>query len=264
MTLRIGFVGLGDIGMPMARCVVDGGFQVSSCAHRRREAIETLKLSGLTEVDNPYIVAKQSDVLITMVVDEAQTDNVLRGELGALAGMAPGSVIVVMSTVSPEYCQRVAAEASKNGIAVLDCPVSGGRQRAADGTLALICGGDTEIVERCRPVLETMGTIFHCGAVGMGQIAKLANNALVGSQFQLVQEIRSMSQAHGMDLEELMNILTHSSGTSFVVENWNYLEADWDHFSPMVKKDLDLCLSAAGTKSVCMPLVEAAVKLVSK
>ena len=98
----------------------------------------------------------------------------------------------------------------------------------------------------------------------MGQLVKLANNALVGSQYQLVQEIRTMSQCYGFDSEELMKILTQSTGTSFVVENWEFLEGGWDHFSPMVEKDLDLCLSAAQAKNVCRPLVQAAAKLISR
>jgi 3-hydroxyisobutyrate dehydrogenase len=257
MDKRVGFVGLGDIGMPMARRILDGGFEVISSAHKRREAIETLKASGLIEVDNTYEVAKQSDLLITMVVDESQTGTVLKGTHGALAGLASGSVVIVMSTVSPEYCQSLAAEAEEIGIDVLDCPVAGGRPRAEQGALALICGGESEVVERCRPVLETMGTIFHCGHVGMGQVVKLANNGLVAAKFRVVQEVRAMSEAYGMDLDELMKIISHSTGTSFVVENWDFLSSNWGHMGRMAKKDLDLCLAAAEARRVAMPLLEA-------
>lgn len=255
---RVGFIGLGDIGMPMARCVLGGGFRVVSSAHRRREAIELLKSSGLIEVDNPYEVAEQSDVLITMVVDEAQTDAVLKAKNGALAGLASGSVIVVMSTVSPVYCEALAAQVAENDIAVLDCPVAGGRPRAEQGALALICGGDTNTLERCRPILETMGTIFHCGAVGMGQTAKLANQGLVASQFQLVREVRAMAGAYGMDMRTLMEVICHSTGTSFVAENWDFLEPNWGHLGPLAKKDLHLCIAAAEAKNVAMPVIDAA------
>jgi 3-hydroxyisobutyrate dehydrogenase-like beta-hydroxyacid dehydrogenase len=143
---RVGFIGLGDIGTPMAGRILEGGYRVASCAHRRREAIEMLKASGLVEAPNPYEVARQSEILITMVVDEAQTDAVLKGKDGGLAGLVPGSTVVVMSTVSPDYCKALAVEAADAGIDVLDCPVSGGRPRAAEGSLALICGGDRRAV----------------------------------------------------------------------------------------------------------------------
>ena len=261
MDNRVGFIGLGDIGTPMARRILEAGFQVCSSAHRRRNAIESLKASGLVEVDSPYDVAKQSDLVATMVVDEAQTDTVLRGPEGALAGLASGSVVIIMSTVSPEYCKSLAAESAETGIDILDCPVAGGRPRAERGALALICGGDSKVLERCRPILETMGTIFHCGPIGMGQVVKLANNGLVASQFQLVQEVRAMAEAYEMDLNALMKIIGQSTGTSFVVENWEFLETNWRHMGRMAKKDIDLCLAAAKAKNVSMPLVEAACKL---
>jgi 3-hydroxyisobutyrate dehydrogenase len=261
MKERVGFIGLGDIGTPMARRILAGGFQVYSSAHRRRDAIELLKESGLVEAASPYEVALQTKVLASMVVDEAQTDAVLRGPKGALAGLASGSIVIVMSTVSPEYCKSLAAEAAETGIDILDCPVAGGRPRAERGALALICGGDSKVVERSRPILETMGTVFHCGPIGMGQVVKLANNGLVASQFQLVQEVRAMAEAYEMDLSALMKILSRSTGTSFVVENWDFLETNWRHMGRMAKKDIDLCLAAAKAKNVSMPLVEAACEL---
>ena len=261
MDKRVGFIGLGDIGTPMARRILEGGYRVTSCAHRRREAIEMLKASGLVEAPNPNEVARQSDILITMVVNEPQTDAVLRGAAGGLAGLASGSTVVVMSTVSPNYCKALSLEAAKVGINVLDCPVSGGRPRAAEGSLALICGGEPAVVERCRPVLENMGRIIHCGPVGMGQVAKLANQGLTAAQFRLVQEVRAMAAAYGMDLDNLMDVVRSSTGASFIAENWSFLEPNWKHLGRMDKKDIDLCLAAGRDKEVDMPLVEAASQL---
>ncbi len=262
--VRVGFIGLGDIGMPMARRILDAGYQVASCAHRRREAIETLKASGLIEAGSPLEVARQSDILITMVVDEQQSDNVLRGTSGALAGLAQGSVIIVMSTVSPGYCQALAAEAADAEIKVLDCPVAGGRPRAEQGALTLICGGDIPILEQCRPVLETMGRISYCGPLGMGQVVKLANNGLVASQFALIQEIREMASAHGMNLQLLMDVIGQSTGTSWVLENWSYLEPRWKHLGPMARKDVLLLLDATRTKQIDTPLIETASRTAAR
>jgi 3-hydroxyisobutyrate dehydrogenase-like beta-hydroxyacid dehydrogenase len=245
----------------MARRILDGGFDVTGCANRRREAIEELKARGLAEVNSPYEVGQQSNILITMVVDEAQTDAVLRGERGALSALSPGSAVIVMSTVSPGYCQELAGETAKLEIEVLDCPVAGARPRAEKGALALICGGSTENIERCQPVLETMGTIFRCGDVGMGQVVKLANNAVVAAKFKAVEEVREMAEAYGMDLNELMEILQHSTGKSFVVDNWDFLSSNWGHMGHMAKKDLDLYLAAAKEKNVASPLLQATEKL---
>jgi 3-hydroxyisobutyrate dehydrogenase-like beta-hydroxyacid dehydrogenase len=256
--VRVGFIGLGDIGMPMARRILDAGYQVASCAHRRREAMETLKASGMIEAGSPLEVARQSEILITMVVDEQQSDTVLRGTSGALAGLSPDSTVIVMSTVSPGYCEALAGEAAKAGIGVLDCPVAGGRPRAEQGDLTLICGGDMPIVEKCRPVLETMGRISYCGAIGMGQVVKLANNGLVASQFASIQEVLQMAAAHGMDLEVLMDVIGRSTGASWVLENWSYLEPRWKHIGPMARKDVLLLLDAVKAKQIDTPLIEAA------
>jgi 3-hydroxyisobutyrate dehydrogenase-like beta-hydroxyacid dehydrogenase len=254
---RVGFIGLGDIGAPMARRILDAGYQVTSSAHRRREAIDTLRASGLIEAGTPHEVASQSDILITMVVDELQSDTVLRGTNAALAGLSPGTVIIVMSTVSPEYCRKLAGEVVEAGIAVLDCPVAGGRPRAEQGSLTLMCGGDIQIVEQCRPVLETMGRVSYCGPVGMGQCVKLANNGLAAAQFALIQEVRQMAKAYEMNLETLMDVIGRSTGTSWVLENWSYLEPHWKHIGPMARKDVGLFLGAARAREVDTPLIEA-------
>ena len=255
--MRVGFIGLGDIGTPMARRILDAGYQVASSANRRREAIDTLKASGLIEASNPCEVAHQSDILITMVIDERQSDTVLKGPQGALAGLAPGSVVVVMSTVSPGYCQALAREAAAAGIVVLDCPVAGGPPRATEGSLTLICGGDPEVVEKCRPVLETMGKISHCGPVGMGQVVKLGNNVLVAGQFALIREVRQLAAAYGMDLVMLMDVIGRSTGACWVAENWGYIEPRWNHMGVMSRKDVELCGAAAKAIEFTLPMIEA-------
>lgn len=261
MTDRVGFIGLGNMGEPMAACILAGGYTVASCAHRQRKAIDALKARGLKEMEDPQAVAQHSDILITMVIDESQTDTVLRGDHGALKSLRSGSVVIVMSTVSPDYCKALAAEASKRGIGVLDCPVSGVRGRAEQGQLALICGGEKEAVARCQPVLTTMGSVHHCGETGMGQVAKLANNALGIIQFRLVEEVRSMADSYGMDLEQLMGVLRQSTGTSWVVENWDVLVSLWPQIEPLAKKDLDLCIAAGNKNSVTMPILQATAAL---
>jgi 3-hydroxyisobutyrate dehydrogenase-like beta-hydroxyacid dehydrogenase len=151
---RIGFIGLGDMGYPMARRLLKHGFAVISCANRRREVIETR--DGLIEKDNLRTVAAIADILITIVVDEIQTDAVLRGPSGALLSMKSGSVLILMSTLAPTYCKKIAALAAAQGITVLDCPVSEGTIGAEKGTLALIGGDDVDAMERARTAPEVL------------------------------------------------------------------------------------------------------------
>jgi 3-hydroxyisobutyrate dehydrogenase-like beta-hydroxyacid dehydrogenase len=256
-TNSVGFIGLGDMGKPMAANLLSKGFKVVSCAHRRREAIEELKQNGLIEKDNPRSVAQDVDILMTIVVDEIQTDNVLRGENGAIAGLKPGSMVIIMSTIRPDYCQALGSELADKNIAVLDCPVSGGPARAAEGTLALISGGAEADIEICRTALETMGTIFHCGDLGMGMVAKLANNSISLVTASLVIEARALARSHGMDMDKLMEVFRNGTANSFIVQAWGFMvEFTPDNYQIMVK-DLNIVKAVAESKNIEMPLLDA-------
>jgi 3-hydroxyisobutyrate dehydrogenase len=252
-----GFIGLGDMGEPMAACILAAGYPVVGCANRSRQAIEGLKAKGLLETANPAEVGARVDILITCVLDEAQTDAVLRGPNGALATLKPGAVVIVTSTLSPAYCQALAIEAARGGIDVLDCPVSGARPRAEQGTLALICGGEPGVIERCRAVMEAMGDIHHCGPVGMGQVAKLVNQGMLYSILKLIQEGRAMARAYGMEADTLMGVLGQSMGNTTAGENWDMFAANWSHIKKLGQKDIDLCITAARANQAAIPLIEA-------
>ena len=215
----VGFIGLGAMGEPMAGHLLAGGFRVTSCANRSREAIERLATAGLEERADAAAVGVDADILMTIVFDESQTDRVLRGDRGALSTMQSGSVIIVMSTVSPAYCRSLREEAATRGVEVIDCPVSGLPAGARARTLSLMVGGDAGAIEKCRAALETMGTIMRCGGIGMGQIVKLANNAVVIGTLGLLLEVRELVRGHGMDFEDFTEILNQSTGRSFVSES---------------------------------------------
>lgn len=232
----------------MAGRLLQHGFPVFSCANRRREAIEVLGKDGLIEVQGPAEVGARVDVLMTMVMDQAQTDQILRGPNGALATLKPGSVIILMSTLGPGYCQVLAVEAAEHGIDLLDCPVSGMRPGAFEGTLAIMAGGDIAVIERCREALETMGSIFHCGDIGMGMVAKLANNGVAMGTAALLIEVRAMARAYGMDLNLLMEILKKSTANSYIAQNWDALHPILPHVFNVGVKDVGLCAAAADSK----------------
>ena len=175
----IGFVGLGAMGEPMVARLLAAGFRVISYVNRSREAMDRLAPQGLVEVASAGELGAQSDVVMCCVFDEAQNDLVLRGADGVLATMRPGGSVLLMSTISPGYCQKLANEAAARRIAVLDCPLSGRVQGAAEGTLTLMIGGSEAAIAECEDVLGPLGNVMRCGDVGAGQVMKLANNAVV-------------------------------------------------------------------------------------
>ena len=250
----VGFIGLGAMGEPMAANLLRAGIDVVSCVNRNREPLERLAAEGLREVASPAEVGAEADVVMTVVWDEAQNDQVLRGPDGAIAAMASGGVVMVMSTVSPTYCKELAAEAAETGITVLDCPVSGQVKGAVDGTLTLMIGGDAHDIERCRDVLEPMGTVSHCGPVGTGQVMKLGNNAMAIGTFGLIMEVRDMVEAQGMPLDTFMEYLNRSTGRSFVSERWP-MPPKRITFNGMPVKDMRRCLAAATDVGVDMPML---------
>ncbi len=172
----------------------------------------------------------------------------------ALGAMSPGDTVIVMSTVSPTYCKELAVEVADAGIKVLDCPVSGMVKVAVDGTLTLMIGGEVADIDRCRAVLEPMGTVLHCGPVGSGQVMKLGNNAMAIGTFGLLMEVRDMVAAQGMDLDTFMEFLNHSTGRSFVTENWP-MPPERITFTGMPVKDMRRCLAAGEDVDVAMPML---------
>ena len=252
----IGFIGLGAMGEPMCGHILQAGYQVFSSANRNREPIERLKQAGLEERDNPAEVGAESDIVFTIVWDEEQNDQVLRGDNGALSRMQPGSTIIIMSTIAPAYCHELAAEAEKSGVSVLDCPVSGLVSGAKAATLSMMVGGDEAIIERCRPVLETMGTVMVCGGLGTGQAVKLGNNAISLGCYYLIQEVRDTVAAAGVDLDTFMSILNNSTGRSFVSKNFPMPETRQPLMS-MPEKDVSRCLGLAQEHQLEMPMLSA-------
>jgi len=268
MVKRVGFIGLGDIGLPMAKRVVSNGFDVTVCGHVRREPIEEMKRQGAKEVSSPREVASASEVVITMVRDAPQTEAILFGTHGVMEELSEGCGIIIMSTVSPQFCQEVAGIGQERGISVLDAPVSGTRLRAEEGTLTIMTGGETDQVEKYRPLLEAMGTVVHCGGIGTGEIAKLVNNVALLNNIVAVVEALSWGTRCGAQEERLIEIMEASTGDSFVVRTWFALKAKEairdvkPHILPgevpspvtLATKDLEIALDVADEMELPMPL----------
>lgn len=215
-TTRVGFVGLGSQGGPMARRIVDAGFPTTLWA-RRPESLEPLADTSATVAPSLRELGAASDVLGVCVVDDAGVDEVLRGPDGALGPMADGAVVIVHSTVHPATCLRLQEDFP--ALHVVDAPVSGGGLKAASGELVVMAGGPAEVVDRCRPVLETFGDpVLHLGPLGSGQEVKVLNNTVFAAQLALAAEVFELAAARRLDPEAVAAVLAGGSGRSYAAE----------------------------------------------
>jgi 3-hydroxyisobutyrate dehydrogenase len=245
---RVGFVGLGSQGAPMARRIVDAGFPTTLWA-RRPASLEPFEDTAAAVAGSPVELGAACDVLGVCVVDDAGVDDVLRGAEGALASMADGSVVVVHSTVHPATCLRLQEDFPR--LHVVDAPVSGGGHKAAEGELLVMAGGPAEVVERVRPVLATFGDpVLHVGPLGSGQEAKVLNNTVFAAQLALAAEVFALATSRGLDRQAVATILSSGSGRSYAAEVVTGSGFDLDGLAPfageLLAKDVGILVDRAG------------------
>ncbi len=254
---HVGFIGLGIMGKPMAKNLLKADFPVT-VYNRTRARAEELAPLGAQVAESPRTVAEQSDIIITIVSDSPDVRAVILGENGVIEGVRPGSLVIDMSTISPQVTREIADALRAKNVQMLDAPVSGGEKGAIDGTLSIMVGGEAEALERARPVLLAMGkTITHIGPNGMGQVCKLANQIAVGLQNLSMSEALLFAARAGADPVKVMQALQGGAANSWAFQNLapKMLRRD---FSPgfMVKlqqKDLRLVLEAADKLNLALP-----------
>jgi 3-hydroxyisobutyrate dehydrogenase len=212
--LRVGFIGLGSQGAPMARRIVEEGFPLTIWA-RRPESLEAFADTAAVSVSTPEQVGAASDLVGICVFSDADVEDVVLRADGVLQGMAPGGILAIHSTVHPDTVAHIAKRAAERQVAVLDAPVSGGGPAAASRTLLLIAGGDAADVSRCRPVFETYADpVVHVGPLGSGQIAKAINNLLLAAHMTVALDTFDFARELGLDLPALAEALAHGTGGS--------------------------------------------------
>ena len=257
MTDRIGFIGLGIMGRPMARNLMKAGFPLTVW-NRSRPGIDELVSEGAAEGGSPADVARRSDVVITIVGDSPDVEEVTLGAKGIIEGAHPGLVHIDMTTMSPQVTRRIAERLAEAGIEMLDAPVSGGQQGAIEGTLSIMVGGKAETLERCRPVLAAMGgKIVHCGPAGAGQTVKLCNQIAVALTNLGVCEALVFAARSGIDPWVMIEAVSAGAGTSWQLQNLAPRIVERD-FRPGFKvahqgKDLRLALEAAAAMAAPLP-----------
>jgi len=216
--VRVGFVGLGVMGLPMVGHLLAAGHDVAVWA-RRPESAAPIVAAGAVACGSPAELAARSEVVISIVTASADVEQLAFGPGGLVEGFAPGSIHVDMSTIAPGTARRLAVRYAGRGIAWLDAPVSGGGQGAIDATLALMVGGRADVLERVRPLFGCLGkTVVHMGEAGAGQVAKACNQMIMVSVIQAVAEAMRLAGAHGLDLAKVLEALQGGSAASRVLD----------------------------------------------
>ena len=196
--MKIGMIGLGIMGKPMAKNLLKAGYDLT-VSDLNKAAVEEVVAAGAKTASNAEI-GETCDLVMTMVPNSPQVKAVMLGENGVAAHMKPGSVFIDMSSINPVASKEIAAELAKKNIEMLDAPVSGGEPKAIDGTLSFMVGGKQEVFDKYKPVLEAMGSsVVRCGDVGAGNTTKLANQIIVACNIQAVAEAFTMAQKAGVD-----------------------------------------------------------------
>lgn len=218
MEERIGFIGLGVMGKPMARKLRAAGLDL--VVHSRSPGpVDELVAEGSERASDPSELAANADVVITMLPDTPDVDLVLFGERGVSGGIRPGSLVIDMSTIRPTEASRFAERLAAADVAMLDAPVSGGERGAIDGTLSIMVGGHDEAFGRALPILETLGgNVTHVGGSGAGQVAKACNQLIVGATIQAVGEALVLAAKAGVDPATVREALLGGFAGSKILE----------------------------------------------
>ena len=254
---RIGFCGLGIMGLPMARNALRAGFPVTVW-NRTAVRAEPLAAEGAAIAASPRSVAEASDIVVTMLTSSPDVESLTFGADGIAAGAHPGLLAIDMSTISPAVTRSIADRAAAAGFTTLDAPVSGGEIGAVEARLAIMVGGDAADVARAMPLFEALGkTIVHIGDHGAGQACKLANQIAVAINNLGVSEALVFAAAQGIDLERTRQVIAGGAGGSWAMQNYapKMLAGDFrpGFMVDLQQKDLRLVLEAAFAEHVSLP-----------
>ena len=265
--MKIGFIGLGAMGGPMAMRVVRAGFQqVCVGGHGAADALASL---GAALVATPAEVARQVDVVITMLPADAELNEVVLGVNGLREGFSPGKTLIDMTTATGMSLLEVERELAPLGVRVLDAPVSGGTPAAAEGKLTIMVGGDADLLEQHRPLLETMGTkIVHVGALGQGKVVKMVNQMMAAVHLLAIGEAFALGARCGADATTMYNVIRDSSGYSRMMDlrlpGFLLAGSSRPGFKlDLMKKDLNLALESARSTGIPVLLTSLATQIFS-
>ena len=254
---KIGFIGLGIMGAPMASNLIKAGYSLVVYNRTKSKADDLVK-SGAELGDSPSDVAKKCKYVITMLTDSPDVQQVILGESGVFEGIQPGSIVIDMSTISPTVTKEINKRLSEKNSSLLDAPVSGGSWGAIDGTLSIMVGGAKNDFENCVHLFETMGkNITHTGSSGMGQTTKLVNQILVAGTMNAVAEALVFAAKSGADLEKTIQAVGGGAAASWQLNTLGpkLINGDFDpgFMVKLQQKDLRLVIESAQELNVSIP-----------
>jgi 2-hydroxy-3-oxopropionate reductase len=258
MAGKVGFIGLGIMGKPMAHNLMEAGYGLV-VYNRSWAAVEELAGKGAETAGSPKEVAEACNTVITMLPDSPQVEEVVTGENGVLEGVTEGTLLVDMSTISPVVTEKLAQKAREMGASMLDAPVSGGETGAEAGTLSIMVGGSQEDFERAKPLFDVMGkTIVHVGESGTGQVVKACNQIVVALTIEAVSEALVLGSKAGASPAKVIQVLSGGLAGNKVMEakSENFLKHE---FNPgfrleLHRKDLGIALAAGREYGVPLPV----------
>ena len=263
----IGIVGVGAMGGAIAECLLRKGFDVIA-RDIVPERVDALACLGALPAASAFEVGQRARIVLTVVVDAGQTDAVLFGagdDAGVVAASAGGAIVVMCSTVAPAYVARLSERLHERGVALVDAPISGGPQRARDGTLSMMAAAPDEVVARVQPVLDAVAArLFRVGLrAGDGAAMKIVNNMLAGINLAAAAEALALADRLGMDLAEVCSVINASSGGSWIFGDRMPRALARDYEPPkaatkILAKDMGLVLEAAAKAGCVAPIAQAA------
>ena len=258
MAEKVGFIGLGIMGKPMAKNLMQAGYELA-VHNRSPEKAQELAREGATAAESPREVAGQSDIIITMLPDSPDVREILIGEGGVLEGIEEGALVVDMSTISPVVTEELAAAIGEKGASMLDAPVSGGDVGAIEGALSIMVGGSEADFERAKPLFEVMGkTVTHVGPTGAGQVTKACNQIVAALTIEAVSEALVLGSKGGVAPEKILDVLSGGLAYNKIMEVKR--EKLLSHaFEPGFRaelhhKDLGIALAAGREYGVALPV----------
>ena len=256
--VRVGFIGLGIMGKPMAKNVLKGGFPLCVYNRTASKAQELVDL-GAKLCSTPKEVAENSDIVVSIVSDTPDVEAVLFGENGVVFGAKKGLIVIDMSTISPQQTRVFSQKLSESGISMLDCPVSGGDTGAIAGTLTIMCGGDAAAFEKASPVLSAMGKkVTLMGESGAGQATKLCNQVCLSGALLGVAECLTLATKEGLDCNKVIEVLSGGAANShqLTMQGPKMVAHDYrpGFLVDLFQKDLRLVAQAAQADHLSMPV----------
>jgi L-threonate 2-dehydrogenase len=263
MSRNVGVIGLGAMGLGVARSLLRAGCRVHAC-DLRSEVLQAFVTEGGVGCASPAELGAQCEVVVTLVVNAVQTETVLFGEQGAAAAMKPGGVVIASATVAPDFAIELGKRIEAAGLQMLDAPVSGGAARAASGEMTMMTSGPASAYAACEDVLAAMaGKVYRLGAAhGAGSKVKIINQLLAGVHIAVAAEAMALGLREGVDPDALYEVITHSAGNSWMFENRvpHILAGDYTPLSAVdiFVKDLGLVLDTARRSKFPLPLSAAA------